>query len=113
MATRVSAAQYARQRDETTRQELEALQADPAFEAWQLSKARTQARARNRANLAATAGCVLLALTLMALKPAATGPAPPPPLQVSRRPPPRLCTCPPIGRVCLHRTLSASPLTSS
>jgi hypothetical protein len=62
---------YRQRRDETTLQELAALTADPAFDAWQLSKSARDNRARVASNALALAGCVLLIVTMALLKPAA------------------------------------------
>ncbi|KAL4856951.1 hypothetical protein ACK3TF_002652 [Chlorella vulgaris] len=67
---------YRQRRDETTLQELAALTADPAFDAWQLSKAARENRARVASNALALAGCVLLIVTMALLKPAAVSQMP-------------------------------------
>ena len=60
---------------ETTTAELSRLTTDPAFQAWQHSKAARENRARTLTNCVAVASCLLLLLTMALLKPAASGPA--------------------------------------
>ena len=60
---------------ETTAAELSRLTIDPAFQAWQQSKAARENRARTLSNVVAVASCLLLLLTMALLKPDASGPA--------------------------------------
>lgn len=71
-ARRVSAAEYAAQRDACTKEQLNLLAADPAFQAWQERKATRGRVAAAAANTALAVGCVLLVLALALLRPAPT-----------------------------------------
>lgn len=70
-ARRVSAAEYAAQRDRTTAEQLNLLAADPAFKAWEERKATRGRLAAAAANTALAAACVLLVLALALLRPTA------------------------------------------
>ena len=68
---RLSQAAYRQRMEATTTEQLALLTNDPQFHAWQSAKAARENRARVATNLLAVAGCVLLAVTMALLKPAA------------------------------------------
>ncbi|PRW33506.1 hypothetical protein C2E21_7720 [Chlorella sorokiniana] len=83
-ARRVSAAEYAAQRDRTTAEQLNLLMADPAFKAWEERKASRGRLVSAAANTALAVACVVLVLALALLRPAAPAAAPHQTLPVSQ-----------------------------